>query len=115
MSGVGVLIVVIVAGIDDGGSHGLPTTKMPAVDHGSRAGAEVACEFFVERQLKAPSTAKFKDRVTVQGIDKSWTVTGNLDAQDGFGAMIRNGFICQTMTTAGRDSWTPINVVLSGS
>lgn len=114
LSGVVVLIVVIAAGINDGGSQAPPTT-VPAVDHGSRAGAEVACERFVERQLKAPSTAKYKDRVTVQGIDKSWTVTGNVDAQNSFGAMIRNGFICQTMTTAGGDSWVPINVVLSGS
>lgn len=53
-----------------------------------------ACEEDVRARLKAPSTAEFVDdpRV-VEGAD-GYQVTGQVDAQNGFGAMIRNTYTC---------------------
>jgi hypothetical protein len=60
---------------------------------------------FVERQLKAPSTAKFcdYDEASVSTADGSFVVTGWVDAQNSFGAMIRNGYVCK-LHKAG-DTW----------
>src|SRR5262245_38063453 len=55
--------------------------------------AAQACEDAVKDQLKAPSTAKFtNERYT--DSDPSWLVTGDVDAQNSFGAMIRSHFTC---------------------
>ena len=45
----------------------------------------------VEERLKAPSTAKF-DNIIVTEDKGVWVITGTVDAQNSFGAMIRNRF-----------------------
>ncbi len=55
--------------------------------------AERACERAVTGQLKAPSTAEFSG-TTATGSGTAFNVTGSVDAQNGFGAMIRNSFEC---------------------
>lgn len=55
---------------------------------------------FVKRELRAPSTAQFgaHHRATITYLgDCSWTVSNHVDAQNGFGAMIRQNFSA-TMT-----------------
>lgn len=52
----------------------------------------VACESEVKANLKAPSTASFSS--TASGGDGQFTVTGTVDAQNGFGATVRNSFEC---------------------
>lgn len=59
----------------------------------------------VENQLKAPSTAKFcgfdKATVTDLGNDK-YKITGYVDAQNSFGAMVRERFyVTLTLTKNG--------------
>lgn len=58
-------------------------------------GAQVACENAVSGMLKAPSTADFSGWQRSQNSDGSYTVTGSVDAQNSFGAMIRNQFSCK--------------------
>lgn len=53
---------------------------------------QVAAEDAVKKQLKAPSTADFTD-VVVAKQKGVVTVFGKVDAQNSFGAKIRNGFI----------------------
>lgn len=47
------------------------------------------CEGEVKERLKAPSTAKFESNATGGG---PWTVTGTVDAENSFGAMIRSSY-----------------------
>lgn len=64
--------------------------------------AEIACEKFVKDRLKAPSTAKFSN-VQHTGGGGRWTVTGAVDAQNSFGAMIRSNFTCSVRLDG--DTW----------
>ena len=60
------------------------------------------CEDFTKKQLKAPSTAKFSGEAVSHSGD-SYAVTGDVDSQNSFGAMLRNRYIC-TVTASG-DRW----------
>jgi len=63
--------------------------------------AWVDCKSFVTNNLKSPSTAEFPlsnaDGVIIGHIASNdrWSVIGYVDAQNGFGAMIRQEFGCQ--------------------
>lgn len=69
-------------------------TPIPAT--GSEAAAWTACERFVSEQLKAPSTAKFSgfDTEISDRGDGRYIVQGYVDAENSFGAMIRNDYVC---------------------
>lgn len=67
-------------------------------------GAKQACEKFVTERLKAPATAKFTDGAAVsQNTVGAYVVSGEVDAENGFGAMIRTAYSC-TVTPDG-DGW----------
>lgn len=59
--------------------------------------AQVDCQSFVSKQLKAPSTADFaphgETKISGSGMGP-WTVIGYVDAQNSFGAKIRSGYLC---------------------
>jgi hypothetical protein len=55
--------------------------------------AEAQCESFVEDRLKSPSTAEFDLSASPAG--SGWLVTGTVDSQNGFGAMIRGSVRCE--------------------
>lgn len=60
--------------------------------------AQSACESFVKRTLKAPSTATFAPHNVLQisGTGTGpWTVVGYVDAQNSFGAMLRQNYFCK--------------------
>jgi hypothetical protein len=63
--------------------------------------AEEQCKDWVKEQLKAPSTAEFEN-VSSTGSDP-YTVTGDVDAQNGFGAQIRTTWTCDIHTEG--DYW----------
>lgn len=55
------------------------------------------CQEFVTRRLRAPSTAKFssyRNTVVSKSGYNSWTVRGYVDAQNAFGAQIRQQYTC---------------------
>lgn len=62
----------------------------------------VCQEEFVPKRLKAPKTAEFTG-VTVSESDGVYTVTGSVDAQNSFGALIRSTFTCKVRETG--DNW----------
>ena len=74
--------------------------------HGSRAPSDVEarnqCQDWVRDKLKAPSTADFADTITVAG-SPAWKFTGQVDAENSFGAKIRTGWSC-TISLDG-DTW----------
>jgi len=82
----------------------------PVADDNS-IGAEIACEEFIGRRLKAPATAKY----THQQAEKSgarYVVSGTVDSENSFGAMIRNHYTC-TVTDQG-DKWHLDDLKLTG-
>ena len=56
-----------------------------------QADAIVIAKDKVKEQLKSPSSAKFSN-VSASLSGNTWTVTGSVDAQNSFGATIRNTF-----------------------
>lgn len=56
--------------------------------------AEVIAEKKVKEKLKSPSTAKFcsHEEYTISVSGNTWTVSGYVDAQNSFGATLRNTF-----------------------
>ncbi|MBJ2322235.1 hypothetical protein JFT37_27315 [Pseudomonas fluorescens] len=74
--------------------------------------AYVMSHAFVERRLKAPSTADFgsysDSRVVPVPANASacrFLVVGYVDAQNGFGAMIRSSYTVTMEKVKGEDSW----------
>ncbi|QPZ39683.1 hypothetical protein [Paramicrobacterium chengjingii] len=59
--------------------------------YGNTAEAINYCEDKVRGELKAPSTAEFDSSATGSG---TYTVTGTVDSQNSFGAMMRSDFQC---------------------
>jgi hypothetical protein len=70
-------------------------------DYNTAYQAESQCEARVKEKLKAPSTAEFSGTTATGG--GPWTVTGQVDSQNSFGAMIRSPFGC-TVTITGESA-----------
>lgn len=76
-------------------------------DVGDEGTALVMCEDFVRERLRAPSTAEFgpSHEARVQPTaDDRWFVRSHVDAQNGFGAMIRSEWSCDARYV-GEDEW----------
>lgn len=54
--------------------------------------AVAECESSVTDMLKSPATAEFD--TTASEVAGSWTVTGTVDSENGFGALLRSDFRC---------------------
>ncbi len=69
-----------------------------------------ACEEAVKQQLKAPATARFSHE-TARQDDTLYRVAGDVDAENGFSALIRGHFTC---TASGQGSdWYGSSVELT--
>lgn len=85
-------------------------------DSADPIGAWCMAEKFVRGNLRCPSTADFgwqtaRECVAYHGKGR-YTATGWVDAQNGFGAMIRSRFVCK-MTNAG-DNWRCTSIDITG-
>lgn len=80
--------------------------------------AFVMSQTFVSRQLKAPSTAKFP-YITDSGVSSvslgecKFKVRAYVDAQNGFGAMIRTRYSADMEYLPDEDAWVGTNVQVS--
>lgn len=70
--------------------------------------ASRACENFVKDRLKAPSTAKFSGESVSDDGTGRYTVTGSVDAQNSFGAMLRDHYSC--LMRLDGDNWELITL-----
>jgi hypothetical protein len=97
-----VIAVLAIGGVASGASFGGGGGE----DSGATsAGAQEACQDRVETLLKSPATAKFSDVVAVpQGAD-TWKVTGSVDSENSFGALLRSSFTCMAESDDG-EAWT---------
>ncbi len=58
----------------------------------AQVAAQSSCETMVKNHLKSPSTAQFSNE-TETGFDPI-AITGHVDSENGFGAMLRSSFHC---------------------
>ena len=84
-------------------------TNVKVVDNGSskmetqKAEVIVFCKEVVKRGLKAPSTAKFPFLPNTIRVDPdTYEVNSYVDAQNGFGAMIRTNYTCRVSYIEGK-------------
>lgn len=90
--GMGCLIFVIAAVAIVGlSTFAASSNKDDAYDPNNQYEAIAQCEARIKEQLKSPSTAKFDSTATGAG---TWTVTGTVDSENGFGAMLRSDYQC---------------------
>jgi hypothetical protein len=70
-------------------------------------------EQFITKQLKAPSTAKFPyssdAEISYDETTKDWTIKSYVDAQNSFGAMIRNNYTVK-IKYLGDEKWNLIDI-----
>ena len=79
-------------------------------------------EIFVKDSLKSPSTAKFQDAIDFavappkdkkgKIIKDVWEVSGYVDAQNSFGAMLRHRFYIK-LKKINDTNWVPLKIVFS--
>jgi hypothetical protein len=86
---------------------------------GSPTRAKIMCESIIESRLKAPSTANFSGSLdtkmyTIENQPDSYRIIGYVDAQNSFGAQIRNNYICDIKYNGGEwtdiSNWTLLNL-----
>lgn len=58
------------------------------------AQAITQCESAVQSMLKAPATAKFSGAAAAKSGAGGWDVTGSVDAENGFSALVRSSWDC---------------------
>lgn len=75
-------------------------------------GAQVACEEFVTRQLASPSSAEFPGPwdFTVTGAGNEYVVSAWVDAQNMFGASLRQNFTCTVTRDDAAETWTLVDL-----
>lgn len=81
---------------------GMNAKDSPAQADPSGDAKRVCQEEFIPKRLKAPRTAEFAD-VSVTNDGDAYTVSGSVDAQNGFGALIRSSFTCVVRESG--DNW----------
>ncbi|GAB3021652.1 hypothetical protein [Bowmanella dokdonensis] len=91
--------------------------------HPTKGGAWQFCELAVKNRLKAPASADFsgvsettvtEQRVTqMEGGDRKviYQVSGWVDAQNSYGATIRNSYICEVEGRTGT-SWKVLSLII---
>lgn len=101
-----VVLVFVVTGIFTVAGSGSGADNEAAV---RQVMAQRACEDEVRGSLKAPATSKFSGtRATSSGA--GYRVTGSVDAENSFGAMLRNSFECSVSFSGGAASATLISL-----
>lgn len=85
-----VVIVIAIVAFCAFGNHGGDSKDKQSAKN---ADATSACEKFVKDDLKSPASAQFSGE-DVSHDGSIYTVTGDVDSDNSFGALIRNSFTC---------------------
>lgn len=92
-----------------------PTTteSRSATSDESLAMARIMSEELVKQRLKSPSSAKFSASPFIELLgNKTYSVTGYVDSQNSFGAMIRtryNAVVRFNYVTGEKESWSLVS------
>lgn len=95
---IGGLAWLAIIGIPVAAIAGFLGATNPGGDRNTEAYAIVKCQEAVKNQLKSPTTADFTGSSATG--DGTWTVTGSVSSQNGFGATVRSSFQCSVMVEA---------------
>lgn len=95
-----------------------PGQQEAALEEQREKDAKYACKEGVQRTLKSSSTAKFpnyQDFFAKKLAEGTYEITGFVEAQNSFGAMIRTNFICDVVRNSdtahpGGTTWTATSV-----
>ena len=105
-----VAVLVLLAGC---GPSMTPAERAQA-NCNSRVDASMMAEHFVEQRLKSPSTAKFgpyrEMTIISTGGECEFLVSSYVDAQNSFGAMMRNNFTAVVRYVPDTDKWQLISL-----
>lgn len=78
-----------------------------------RAGAESACREYVSARLKAPASADFSGGVSRAVSDFEFVVSGEVDSQNGFGAMLRSRYTCSVRLDVFDSTWALLDLSIT--
>lgn len=98
-----ILLAAAVAGCSGGGGFGS--------DSANAFTAQDACRNSVKSQLTSPATAHFHgESRDFTGSDSApeFTVTGEVDSENGFGATLTTSWTCTATTDDGGKNWSGI-------
>jgi hypothetical protein len=102
---VGCLLIIVVASVGIAFAiKGMASDSGPSNNGQYEAIAQ--CEARVENLLKSPGTADFETNAS--GSGSSWTITGSVDSENGFGALVRSDFQC-TVSLQGEGATTTVD------
>lgn len=73
---------------------GVPALVYLVHDPNGGGGAARECRAYVEDRLEAPASAEFGDVYDSKDDQGRWQITGHVDSQNGFSAMVRNTYTC---------------------
>lgn len=62
---------------------------------------KIACHDWVKDRLKSPGPAEFSEDSVSKVNEQRYILTGAVDSQNGFGAMIRNTYRCEASHVGG--------------
>jgi hypothetical protein len=92
--------------------------KSAAMNTTNRFAACDMAQDFVRDRLKAPSTAQFAScggsDTTITHNSDDWAVTSWVDAQNGFGALIRSDYHVYMTYNPNSDTWTLTGIGITG-
>jgi len=92
-----------------------PDPALPRTDVDARLACMMA-EEFVTPNLKAPATAQFsgfEESCRAYFADGVWTIRSYVDSQNGFGALIRTGYVAKLTYTPDDEMWHLQDLVFS--
>lgn len=87
------------------------SNREPSSEDMRRDAERVCTDDFIPKRLKAPATAEFTGVSTVFG-GTAYTVTGQVDSQNTFGAQVRASFSCVVRSSG--DQWVLDSAVVNG-
>lgn len=105
------VIAGLVVALAAGGYAAYALTRPEPVAEDRTAVLIAACQEVAKKQLKAPATARFSEEKPVDLGDRFYYIDGVVDAQNSFGATVRNKYLCKAESKDG--AWTVIRVELS--
>ena len=120
---IAIVALVMIVGIVHCNNNDAPSPSDQM--HDEKIAAWVTAQVFVERSLKSPGTAKYgsswdgtyqdpDERVAKTGPD-TYRVSGWVDSQNSFGALIRSQFVCSLKHEGGDDgTWTCLDLNITG-
>ena len=105
-----IVAAVVLAAVAAGIWYLRPTTAAHTSIAPTTNAAIVKCRDLVRTRLKSPGTAKFGDEKFTPDSAKAGRVTGWVDSENGFSALVRNRYVCAAYLG---DTWFVQDVTFS--